>query len=199
MQQASERFQECIGTLESAVRRYPDAPNAYRSRYMIAEAYRHQATLPLKQLEVEQIETTRIDLYRDAMDRLKSALTVYTSLQEEMALKQDQNHLGELEERVLRNSYFAQGHVLFDLGQYREAIEAFSAATNRYPRDPASLEAYVRIAACYRRLNDPAKARGTIEQALVVLQQIPEDADFSTTRFKDREQWPEMLKWLQTL
>ena len=65
--------------------------------------------------------------------------------------------------------------------------------------DPESLEAHVQIATCYRRLRRPNEARGTLEQARVVLQRIRADADFLRTTRLDRQQWDELLGWLRTL
>ena len=57
----------------------------------------------------------------------------------------------------------------------------------------------MQIASCYRRLKRPSEARGTLEQARVVLQRIRPDADFLRTTRLDRQQWSELLGWLRTL
>ena len=100
---------------------------------------------------------------------------------------------------ILRNCYFGRADALFDLERYDQAIEAYSAATNRYQHDPESLEAYVQIAACHRRLGRISEARGTIEQARVVLQRIRVDADFKGTTRLARQDWVHLLDWLRTL
>ena len=83
--------------------------------------------------------------------------------------------------------------------RYDDAIQAYSAATNRYQHDPESLEAYVQIASCHRRLGRPSEARGTLEQARVVLQRIRPDADFVRTTRLARQDWVQLLDWLRTL
>ena len=75
----------------------------------------------------------------------------------------------------------ARADALFDMGKYEDAIQAYSAATNRYQHEPESLEAYVQIASCHRRMGRISEARGTLEQARVVLQRIRADADFTKT------------------
>ena len=57
----------------------------------------------------------------------------------------------------------------------------------------------MQIASCYRRLNRPQEARGTLEQARVVLQRIRPDADFTRATRLDRQQWTDLLAWLRTL
>jgi hypothetical protein len=89
--------------------------------------------------------------------------------------------------------------VLFDLGKYEEAIHAYSSATNRYQQRPEALEAFVQIASCYRNIDQPAKARGTLEQAKVVLRRIPLDADFARTTRYSRDEWVTLLDFLSTL
>ena len=100
---------------------------------------------------------------------------------------------------ILRNCYFGRADALFDQGKYDEAIQAYSAATNRYQHDPESLEAYVQIASCHRRLGRISEARGTLEQARVVLQRIRPDADFAQTTRLARQDWVQLLDWLRTL
>ena len=105
----------------------------------------------------------------------------------------------EIEKLLLRNAFFGQGIVLFELGRFEEAIRAYSTATNRYQREPVALEAFVQIADAYRRLGRPIEARGTIEQARVVLGRIPPDSDFTKTTRYDRKEWDEVLRWLASL
>jgi TolA-binding protein len=108
----------------------------------------------------------------------------------------DETPLAAVEQAILRNALFARGGVLYDLGRFDEAIQAYSTATNRYQNEPAAVEAYVQIASCYRRLNKPLEARGTLEQAKLVIERMPADADFTkTTRFP-RDEWNTLLQWL---
>jgi tetratricopeptide (TPR) repeat protein len=100
---------------------------------------------------------------------------------------------------LLRNCYFGRADALYDLGRYEEAIKAYSDATNRYQHEPESLPAYMQIASCYRALKRPGEARGTMEQARVVLERIRPDADFARTTPLDRQAWSDLLAWLRTL
>jgi tetratricopeptide (TPR) repeat protein len=88
---------------------------------------------------------------------------------------------------------------LFDMGRYDEAIGAYSTAINQNQQSPEVLDAYVRIADCYRRLQRPLEARGTIEQAKVVLARLPEDIDFTQSTSFDRREWQSYLEWLRAL
>jgi TolA-binding protein len=199
LEQSHTTFQEAIRTLSEAVQRYPQADQAILARYRIAESYRHSAKWPRKKLGVVTIETSRVALNRQIQQELLSALDEYNRLIAELSDQQQAGRRTPEELAILRNSYFARPDALFDLGRYEEAIQAYSAATNRYQQTPEALEAYVQIASCYRRLNRPNEARGTLEQARVVLQRIRPDADFTRTTRLDRQQWNDLLAWLRTL
>jgi TolA-binding protein len=199
LEQSYAAFQEAIRTLTEAVERYPAAVQAIESRYWIAEAYRHAALWPRKKLAVTNIETSRLALNRQIQQELDAALGEYQALLTELSEEQSFPRRTPLELTMLRNCYFGRADALYDLGRYDEAIRAYSDATNRYQHDPESLEAYVQIANCYRRLKRPNEARGTLEQARVVLQRIRPDAEFLRTTRMDRQAWSNLLDWLRTL
>jgi tetratricopeptide (TPR) repeat protein len=203
LEQSHSTFDEAVRTLSEAVQRYPTAPQAVEARYRIAEAHRHSAKWPRKRLNTVTIETSKALLARQMQEELQSAVTDYSALITQLSEQPDAGR-GPTEVAILRNCYFGRADALFDLGlfdpeRYDEAIEAYSAATNRYQHNPESLEAYVRIASCYRRLNRVSEARGTVEQARVVLQRIRPDADFAKTTRLDRQEWMSLLDWLRTL
>jgi TolA-binding protein len=199
LEQSYLTFQEAIRVLSEAVQRYPTAPQVMAARYWIAESYRHSALWPRKKLAVTNIETSRLALNRQIQQELEAALAEYQRLLTELSDEKRSAHQSPAEQAMLRNCYFGRADALFDLGRYEEAIASYSAATNRYQHEPESLEAYVQIAACYRRLKRPGEARGTIEQARVVLQRLQPDADYLRTTRLDREEWNEFLNWLRTL
>jgi tetratricopeptide (TPR) repeat protein len=175
------------------------APQTLEARYLVAESHRHSAKLPLRKLGAVTIETTRNQLNAQIQQELSAAAADYRELQ---VLLNDKQTAGELllqEDRILRNSYFSLADVLFDLEKYDEAIQAYATATNRYQSEPEALEAYVQIANCHRHLNRHAEARGTLEQAKVVLDQIRPDAEFTRTTRYNREEWQQLLDWLITL
>jgi TolA-binding protein len=92
-----------------------------------------------------------------------------------------------------------QGSVLFQLRRYEEARKAYANVSTLYQNEPFVLESFVHIANCWRRLNQPIKARGTIEQAKLVLQRLPPDTDFKIATNFDKQYWQillsEMSKW----
>lgn len=199
LEQAAQLFQEAIVRLTEALERYPDAPQAAEARYALAEAHRQAAKWPRKKIGSVTIETTRAALVRQMNDDLEAARKLYGELIEELSARQDVAPLSPRERDLLRNCYFLQADALYDLGRWEEAIQAYSSATNRYQTRPEALEAFVQIASCYRHLDQPAKARGTLEQAKVMLRRIPADAAFDKTTRYSRDEWVTLLDFLSTL
>ncbi len=196
---ASGQQEEAVRRLEEAVARYPDAPQALESRYLIAESYRQAAATPRGKLAADTLETSRIAHAKQMQELLTQALAYYERVEQILSRRQQKSELTTLEQSILRNCYFARGAALFDLGRYEDAIQAYSTATNRYQYAPESLEAFVQIATCYRRMNKSEKARGTLEQAKVVLSRIRPDANFRDSTNYSAQEWAKMLDWLETL
>ncbi|HMC11329.1 MAG TPA: tetratricopeptide repeat protein, partial [Pirellulaceae bacterium] len=198
LEQSHAAFEDAIRVLTEAQERYPNAPQAIEARYRIAEAHRHSAKLPRKRLDNVTIEASKAALTRQKHDQLHAAIDGYNGLITGLSEQQDAQHW-PTEAAILRNCYFGRADALFDLADYDDAIQAYSAATNRYQHDPESLEAYVQIASCHRRMGRLSEARGTLEQARVVLQRIRPDADFARTTRLARQDWTPLLDWLRTL
>jgi TolA-binding protein len=196
LEAAHAALHEALRYLDEAVQRYPDDPRATLARLHLAETHRQAAHLPLARLQSETIESRRAALNAQVQQELKAALATYDELTARLNRRADERPLSAVEQSILRNAYFARGGVLYDMGNFESAIQAYSTATNRYQNEPAAVEAYVQIASCYRRLNKPLEARGTIEQAKLVIDRMPTDADFTrTTRF-GRDEWNTLLDWL---
>jgi TolA-binding protein len=203
LEMSQKAFLESIASLDEAVfrasKRDANSRQVMEARYQIAEAYRHVAKLPRRKLETATIDTTLKKLTEERNNVLRVAEKGYGELIATLALKLEQSELSGIEHRILRNCYFARADALYDMERYEEAITAYSNATNRYQQEPESLEAFVQIANCHRRTNQPAKARGTLQQAKVILNRIRPDADFKQTTRYNRDEWVKILVWLETL
>ena len=193
------RDEEAILRLEEFVERYPDSPQVIDARYLIGEAYRRSARLPREKLESDTIETSRIAHNRQMQQLLAAATAQYEQVQDILTRRQEQTELDHSDQAILRNCYFARGAAFYDMGRYEEAITAYSAATNRYQHEPEVLEALLQIAACYRHLGKLDEARGTLEQAKVMLTRIGREANFTETTNYAREQWSQVLEKYENL
>lgn len=178
---------------EEAIQRYPEASQAIEARYLLAETYCRAAEVPRKKLESDTIETARNAHTKQVHELLTAAIAQFERVQMMLARREEHTELEPYERAILRNCYFNRGAALYDLGNYAEAIKAYAAATTRYQNSPESLEGFLQIAACYRRMNRPEEARGTLQQARVILTRLPATANFKDTTNYSREKWSEVL------
>jgi len=192
------RYHEAIGRLEEAVERYPQAPDTMLARYLIARAF-HSATVePRKKMETAKTENERQKNRKLYTRFLNEALRNYQAVGRAIALD---GHHGStpMNRNLLRNSYMMQGSVFFQLRQYEKARKAYANVTTLFQDEPFVLESFVQIANCWQRLNEPVKARGTIEQAKLVLGRMPANTDFKLATNLNRQGWKLLLdqigKW----
>lgn len=194
LEDADEAFERCIRRLREYVLRAPNSRRAVQAQYMIAESLRMRSKLPRAKLRTETIETVRATLATKRQSQLQAAYNGYHQLIVELNRRQDLTQLGPIDSAVLRNCYFLSADTLYAMERYDEAIQAYSSATSRYQVEPASLDAYLQMAACYRRLGNPKKARGSLEQAKVILAKMPADLPYEKTSRFNREQWEQHLQ-----
>lgn len=200
MEQAASYYDQAIGRLSEAVLRAPKAPETPEGLYRLAEAYRRYNRWHEKRVQMTTIATERArigDMIRRYDER---AIELLAQLEERLEEVRETQPLDEVQERLLRNTYFLRGHLHYRLGQYEAAIQMYRTVSNLVIQQPEVLEAYVQIASCYRRLNRDEEAIRVVNQAKIILRErIPANANFeATTRFP-RDRWVLMLDWLTTI
>ena len=194
----SGQHQDAIKQLDEAVRRYPDSEQALLARYTIARSYHSSSEKPAQQAQQAKTESERQKNRKQRDQHLVNALDNYLKVQRMLTLH---GHVdsNELQRALLRNCYMMQGSVLFQLKRFEEARKAYANISTLYQEEPFVLESFVHIANCYRRLNKPVKAKGTIEQAKLVLGRLPEETDFKLATNFSRQSWElllnEMSEW----
>ncbi len=188
----SNQYQAAIKNLDEAVRRYPDDPQALLARYTIARSYHSASEKPARLTREAKTESERLKNRKERDKNLHAALDNYLQVQRMLTL---QGHVdsNEFERTLLRNCYMMQGSVLFQLKRYEEARKAYANVSTFYQDEPFVLESFVHIANCYRRLNKPVKAKGTIEQAKLVLGRMPKEANFKLATNFSRQSWELLL------
>jgi tetratricopeptide (TPR) repeat protein len=195
----TNRQEQAIGTLEEAVERYPDDPQALLSKYIIGESYRRWA----EELRIRAKESRTISEREKnqqlATAHLTKALQLFEEVQRYITLRGHDAHNDPATRTMLRNCYMLQGTVLFNVGRYKDAIEAYSNVSSLYPDEPFVLETFVQISNCWRRLDQAEKARGAIRQAQIALDRLPENAEFTIDTAFTRDEWRMLLadmgKW----
>jgi tetratricopeptide (TPR) repeat protein len=193
------KYEEAIDTLENAIERYPDDPQRLVAQYMIGESYRRWAQDSFADARAVSNANDRDKYIREATKRLNTAFGHFEEVQRAITLKAHDIHSDALMGSMLRNCYMLQGSVLFDLGKYKESIEAYSNVSSLYPDEPFVLETFVQIANCWRRLDKHENARGAVKQAQIVLDRFPSNSDFASTTILNRDEWKMLLanmsKW----
>lgn len=193
-----ERYDECIAALDEAVKRYPEERAALLAKYTMARAYHTASEAPARRQREAKTENEKQKNRLQATDYLTRAHAAYQDVQRTITLRGLE--AGDaLDRALLRNCYMMQGAVLFELRRFEEARQAYGNVITLYQNDPIVLESFVQVANCWRRLAQPAKARVTLDQAKMVLERLPKDADFLASTNFNRQQWElllsQMSKW----
>lgn len=193
------RYDEAAGRLDEAVERYPDDSEACEARYCAAESHRRiaqrqESEIPTDALPIERAKFSRAAEieYRKSLEHFEQTIQV--------ARTPGPSHFDEVGRlAMLRNSLFARGSVLHSLARYDDSIRAYQTAVAAFPQSPAVLDAYLQMADCHRRMHRLNEARGTIEQAKLMLNRIPKDARFDAVSNYGREEWTRLLDSLGSL
>jgi tetratricopeptide (TPR) repeat protein len=195
----THQHEKAIATLEEAIERYPSDPQRLSAQYVVGESYRRRGQQLITEAAGTRTASEREKSLQTANSYLDTALKHFEEVQVSITLKAHDLHGDPLLGTMLRNCYMLEGTVLFDLGRFKEAIEAYSNVASLYPDNPFVLETFLQISNCWRRLGQDGKARGAIAQAKIVLESLPKDADFVSTTALNREEWgmllADMSKW----
>lgn len=189
------RYQEAINALEECIGRDIEPKKKRLAHYLAGEAYRNAAEEPLKRFNEAKAVNEREKNERLYRAFLEKSYSHYDAVQREISRMGGGS---ELDKAMLRNCYMLKGSVLFDLGRYQEAVDEYSNVSALYQNDPFVLETLVQISSCWRRLGEPEKARGNIEQAIVALERMPRDADFLVSTTRSRREWESLLEEIKT-
>lgn len=168
------RYPEAIGRLEEAIERYPRDPRMAQVRYRLADTMRLSAREAASLLQTELTPTRRREVEALRNERLEGARKMFAAVRDELQGLTDRRRT-ILEEEYLRNSHYFLGACAFEGEDFRGAIEAYDAARERYPDDPASLVAMVQIVNCYVELGEFERARTANERAKLFYQSLPEE------------------------
>jgi tetratricopeptide (TPR) repeat protein len=186
------RYDEAISKLEEATLRYPDDDQTLFAKYIMARANHCAAEAPAKRLQESKTENERQAARTLLNEYLNKAHEYYQDVQRKITLRGHSDG-NPLDLALLRNCYLMQGSVLFELRRFEESLQAYGNVITSYRDDPIALESFVQVANCWRRLDQPVKARVTLDQAKVVLKGLPPTTDFLGSTNFNRQQWELLL------
>lgn len=195
---AAARWDEAVARLDEFLRRYPDAAEAADARFLLARALQRGAEYPRRRLKAAETENARQELARTVSQRLTQAAEQFQRVQAQLEPLESDDRLDPIRRRLLAESAFEIAHTYYALQSFEEAVRRYSAACHRYPRDPRVLLSYIQMSKCYERLGRTAEARSMIEQAKVLLRELPPETFAARTTNLARDEWMQWLDWAAT-
>ena len=194
-----EQFNDAIARFHTAADRYKESEEAPMLRFYLADSYRRsteqlddQLNNPLPQSVEQQFRRERRDRLRKAQDIYHDVIPVFENLS-------SQRRLSQVEQQLLRNTYFYRADCAYLLENWSEARSLYDEAAKRWDKHPASLIARVQIVNTYAAQGMIREARIANDQAREQLKQIPEDAFDDPTLPMSRQHWRQWLQWTSRL
>ncbi len=189
------RYEKSISTLEEASDRYPDDPRVWRSRFLLASAYRKSA-LALRDGVSDSDFGARIERIRaESRDRLRKARSLYRELITEYEAR-GSVLLNKLERVYLRHAYLYEADCYFDMQDYRTALKLYDNAAGMFKGSPTALSAYVQVINCHVFLGQPREARAALARAQVLASSLRPEVYEATLSPETKDDWKRYFDWL---
>jgi tetratricopeptide (TPR) repeat protein len=197
LEQANTLFTKSIERLSEWQQRYPDDKRRFETLYSIGKAYQMAAQYP--EYLLKDGRPTSAESQRQRLAQYRNLVKNARSTFEQIRIGMNDIEIGLIPSTslrsLLRNSYFAEADLTFQLQDYENALPLYRSVANRFLGEPESLEALTQAAECLKKLGRNEEGIRVIAQAREILAQIPvtQDAKFvSVTRFS-RQQWSDLL------
>ena len=192
---AFEKWREAAYHLSEYLLRYPETVERLECHYMLASSY-HKLSLELRERLKRPMPTNaRKELYLELQMRLSEAANEYRRLQRELQSLRANSQLDAYGQELYRTTFLEIPHVFFDKGDYIDALDGYRTVATRFPDHVCVLRAYLQMARCYNRLNQPEEARRQLEQARVILRRLPDGAFTAESSGMTRDDWMAWIDW----
>lgn len=192
-------FEESTRRLREYVNRYPESEKVHEARFLLARALQNLADEPLQEMKTARTENARQELQRKQYRFLNMAIEQLQSLNRDLRRLESQDRLDPLGKRLLKSTCFGKAHLLYMTGEYEDAIKSYHDAVNRYPQCTEVLIAYMKMSGCYESLGKKNEAKSMLEQAKIILKQMPDKVFDSRDSNLGREEWNRWLDWSREL
>lgn len=197
-------LQAAIVKLEEAEQRdlaYGDLERSRRAAYLAAETHRLAAFWPsIQAADPQSLQSARNKMNQVRLTELKKANEGFTKLKNQLVNSGGQRtELSSWSQAMLRNCYMGVADTYFEMDEPKLAAEAYQNASQEFMNEPLALEALIQQSRCYEKLGREEEAKNIYKQASLILSRIPaeEDPRFAKTTRYNREDWTELLQWLQ--
>jgi outer membrane protein assembly factor BamD (BamD/ComL family) len=190
---------QAINRTDEGLTRFEEDPRRLDMLYKMANAYKMAASFPDMLLRENRIanEDTLASWKAQRKELLDQSRNTYAKIVREITAITDPSLKNTNTENFLRNSFFGVADLLFEAGDYEEAIEAYKETARHFLSEPESLEAMIQIANAQKKLGKLAESRRTLDMAKDTLTRIPaeKNARFKAVTSRDRTGWEQLLDW----
>ncbi len=195
-------YRDAITSLANAIKRNPEHPSTGKVMFLVGDSYRQSSKAfdtkiaevendPIARINLENYVEARRDMLMNARDYFAGAIKAYNRISEDQRDKRDNLYL--------KYSWLYQADCLFDLGDYRLAVDLYEQAALRYEMTPTALMALVQVVNCHIKLGNPRDASMANSRAIAQLVRMDDkvlmDSDVALTR----EQWEQWFDWADKL
>ena len=188
-------YEEATRRLTEYVKRYPESEKISEARYLLARSLQNLSDQPLREMKEARTDNARQELKRKQFGYLNQALTQLQYLNRDLRQLENRDRLDALGKQLLKSSCFGKAHILYLTEEYAEAIKSYHDAVNRYPQCTEVLIAYMKMSGCYEALGKKNEAKSMLEQAKIILKQMPDSVFESGATNLGREEWNRWLDW----
>lgn len=192
-------YEEATKRLREYVDRYPESEKVYEARFLLARSLQNLADQPFQEMKYAKTDNARQELKKKQFEFLNMAIQQLKVLNRDLRRMESQDRLDALGERLLKSTCFGTAHLLYLTEEYDEAIKSYHDAVNRYPQSTEVLIAYMKMSGCYESLGKKNEAKSMLEQAKIILKQMPDKVFESRATNLGRDEWNRWLDWSREL
>ena len=189
-----------IARTEEGLRRFENDPRRLQMLYTMANAYKMASSWPDLLLRENQTanEDTLAGWRAQRKELLIQSRGAFSRIVQEINSTTDVSTSSDSTENLLRNSIFGVADLLYDAGDFEDAIVAYQDAATRFIGEPESLEAMIQVSNAQKKLGKTSDSRRTLERAKDTLSRIPQEknARFKAVTSHDRPGWEQFIDWL---
>jgi tetratricopeptide (TPR) repeat protein len=194
-QNAYDRWNEAVRHLDEYLGRFPKSEERIPGRYLLAKSLQSSAAELRENLSDSMPVNARKDLFLELSQMLNRSGDEYRILQQQLQELLVNGQLDEYGQEIYRTTFMAVPQTQFEQERYADALVGFRTVTSRFSDHVAALPAYIQMARCYARLENPDEARRQLEQARVVLGRLSDEAFGSPATGQTRQQWADWIEW----
>ncbi|MCY2984133.1 MAG: tetratricopeptide repeat protein [Planctomycetota bacterium] len=190
---------QAINRTDEGLTRFENDPRRLQMLYTMANAYRRAASFPDILLRENRIanQDTLAAWKSQRKELFDQSRQTYAKIVREITAITDPTKKNTNTEDFLRNSFFGVADLLFEAGDYEEAIAAYQETARHFLSEPESLEAMLAIANAQKKLGKISESRRTLTMTKDILSRIPpeKNARFKAVTSHDRAGWEQFLDW----